>query len=109
MSNVWLASDHHLGHEKTCTVFKGPDGVTPLRPFANAQEMDEELIRRHNEVVRPNDKVYFLGDVCINKKFLPLVERMNGSKRLIRGNHDIMKTSEYKKYFTEIYGVRVLA
>lgn len=107
MSNIFFISDTHFGHEKTCTVFKMPDG-SPLRPFANAEAMNEQLVTRWNSVVAHNDKVYHLGDVVINKKFLPIMERLNGSKRLIRGNHDVMKLPEYRKYFTEIYGVRVL-
>jgi calcineurin-like phosphoesterase family protein len=106
--NIFFASDYHFGHTATCTVFKGPDGVTPLRPFANAQEMDEEMIRRHNEVVKPSDKLYVLGDCAMKKEFLPLLGRLNGSKRLIRGNHDVFAINAYRQYFTEIYGVRVL-
>lgn len=108
MSNIFIVSDTHFGHEKTCTVFKRTDG-TPLRPFANAEEMNEEMIRRWNSVVRPNDKVYHLGDVVINKKFLPVLNELTGKKRLIRGNHDIFPTRSYLEYFDEIYGVRVLS
>ncbi|USN15385.1 hypothetical protein KIKIMORA_02390 [Brevundimonas phage vB_BpoS-Kikimora] len=105
--DIWFASDHHLGHEKCCTTFLRDDG-TPLRPFANAEEMNEALIQRHNEVVKPQDKVYFLGDVAITQKNLPLVGFMHGSKRLIRGNHDIFPTKKYQEFFKEVYGVRVL-
>lgn len=115
MTNTFFVSDTHFGHEKTCTTFKNEDG-SPLRPFANAQEMDEQMVLRWNAVVRPQDKVYHLGDVVINKKFLNIMFRLNGSKRLIRGNHDIMKTKDYMAkenengtpMFSEVYGVRVL-
>lgn len=107
MANIFFISDTHYGHEKCCTTFKRKDG-SPLRPFANAEEMDEEMIRRWNEVVKDGDKVYHLGDVVINLKKLPIMDRLNGSKRLVRGNHDIAKTKDYMKYFKEIYGVRVL-
>lgn len=107
MSNTFIISDTHFGHEKCCTVFKRADG-SPLRPFANADEMNDEMIRRWNAVVRPHDKVYHLGDVVINKRYLPLLHQLNGKKRLIRGNHDIFPTRVYLEYFDEIYGVRVL-
>lgn len=106
-SNIFFISDTHFGHEKCCTTFKRNDG-SPLRPFANAQEMDEEMVRRWNEAVREQDKVYHLGDVVISKKHLDILGRLNGSKRLVRGNHDIFKTREYMQYFKEVYGVRVL-
>lgn len=105
--NIFFISDTHFGHEATCTRFKRVDG-SPLRPFANAQEMDEEMVRRWNEVVRENDKVYHLGDVVMSEKHMPTLGRLNGSKRLVRGNHDIFKTKVYLQYFKEIYGVRVL-
>lgn len=107
MSAVWLTSDMHFGHEKTCTVFKRRDG-SPLRPFANAQEMNDFMITGWNQRVQPNDKVYVLGDCVINRKFMPILGQLNGRKRLVRGNHDIFPVKEYLQYFDEIYSVRVL-
>lgn len=107
MSETFLISDTHFGHEKCCTVFKRPDG-SPLRPFASAEEMDEAMVERWNAIVRPQDKVYHLGDVVIARKSLHILGRLNGKKRLIRGNHDIFGTDDFYAYFDEIYGVRVL-
>lgn len=106
MSNKFFISDTHFGHENTCTKFKRDDG-TPLRPFANAEEMDETMVERWNAVVKQHDIVYHLGDVVMNKKFLPILDRLNGKKKLIMGNHDIFGTDEYKKYFYEIAGYHV--
>lgn len=107
MANTFLISDTHFGHEKTCTVFKREDG-SPLRPFANAEEMNEEMIKRWNDKVKPTDKVYHLGDVVINRKFLHILDRLNGDKVLIKGNHDIFKLEDYTKYFRDIRGYHVL-
>ena len=107
MPATFLISDTHFGHEKTCTVFKQADG-SPLRPFSSAEEMDEEMIRRWNDKVRPKDKVYHLGDVVINRKFLSVLDRLNGDKVLIRGNHDIFKLEDYTKYFRDIRGYHVM-
>ena len=106
MSTTFLVSDTHFGHEKTCTAFKRADG-SPLRPFANAEEMDEAMISRWNSRVRPNDKVYHLGDVVINRKFLHVLSRLNGDKVLIRGNHDIFKLEDYTPYFRDVRGYDV--
>lgn len=66
------------------------------RPFASIEEHDEELIKRWNEVVGPNDDVYHLGDVLIgNPKRIPdIMKRCNGRKHLIHGNHDYSKTKK---------------
>jgi len=107
MPAVWLISDTHFGHEKTCTTFKCSDG-SPLRPFASAQEMDEAMITRWNERVRPGDKVYHLGDVVINRKNLATLGRLNGDKVLIRGNHDIFSDEEYRVHFRELRAYHVM-
>lgn len=98
---IWLISDTHFGHENIIR-YCG-------RPFANAADMDEAIVERWNAVVQPSDHVYHLGDVCMRKPSLAIVGRLNGKKRLIRGNHDILDTKDYLKAgFQEIHGVRVL-
>lgn len=106
MTNRFVCSDHHFGHESTWAKFKRSDG-TPLRPFSSTEEMNEAMVERHNAKVKENDVVYFLGDVVINKKFLSIVDRLNGSKRLIMGNHDIFGDDLYKKYFKKVASYRV--
>jgi calcineurin-like phosphoesterase family protein len=101
MPESFLISDTHFGHEKTCTVFKRADG-SPLRPFSCAEEMDEFMVKAWNQRVGPKDKIYHLGDVVINRKFLNILARLNGDKILIRGNHDIFKLEDYNKYFRDI-------
>lgn len=107
MPSVFLISDTHFGHEKTCTVFKRADG-SPLRPFSCAEEMDEFMVRAWNDRVRPGDKVYHLGDVVINRKYLSVLSRLNGDKVLIRGNHDIFKLEDYTQYFRDVRGYHVM-
>lgn len=107
MSTTFIVSDTHFGHEKTCTVFKRADG-SPLRPFSCAEEMDEFMVRAWNERVGKKDKVYHLGDVVINRKYLEILGRLNGDKVLIRGNHDIFKLEDYTKYFRDVRGYHVM-
>ena len=107
MPSVFLVSDTHFGHHGVCH-FTRNDGVTKLRPWDNAEEMDEEMVKRWNETVRPNDKVYHLGDVVINRKALGIMRRLNGDKVLIRGNHDIFRDDEYRQYFRELRAYHVM-
>jgi calcineurin-like phosphoesterase family protein len=107
MATTFLVSDTHVGHLGVCR-FTGPDGVTKLRPWDDPAEMDEEMVRRWNERVRPTDKVYHLGDVVINRRALPTLARLNGDKVLIRGNHDIFRDDEYREYFRELRAYHVL-
>ena len=107
MPATFLVSDTHFGHTGVCR-FTEADGVTKIRPWTDPDEMDEEMIRRWNEKVRPNDKVYHLGDVVINRKSLKTMARLNGDKVLIRGNHDIFRDDEYREYFRELRAYHVL-
>jgi hypothetical protein len=84
------------------------DGVTKLRPFDNADEMDEAMVKRWNERVKPTDKVYHLGDVVINRRALGIMRRLNGDKVLIRGNHDIFRDNEYREHFRELRAYHVM-
>jgi len=107
MSAIFLVSDTHFGHAGVCH-FTRNDGVTKLRPWDNSDEMDEFMVEAWNEKVRPNDKVYHLGDVVINRKALGIMRRLNGDKILIRGNHDIFRDDEYRQYFRELRAYHVL-
>ena len=107
MPSVFLVSDTHFGHTGVCR-FTEADGVTKIRPWTDPDEMDEEMIRRWNDTVRPNDKVYHLGDVVINRKSLKTLARLNGDKVLIRGNHDIFPDTEYRTYFRELRAYHVM-
>ena len=107
MPAVFLTSDTHFGHTGVCR-FTRNDGVTKLRPWTDPDEMDEEMVKRWNETVRPNDKVYHLGDVVINRKALKIMSRLNGDKVLIRGNHDIFPDKEYNTYFRELRAYHVM-
>ena len=107
MPSVFLVSDTHFGHAGVCRFMRN-DGVTKLRPWDNPEEMDEAMIKAWNDRVRPNDKVYHLGDVVINRKALKTLARLNGDKVLIRGNHDIFRDDEYREYFRELRAYHVM-
>jgi calcineurin-like phosphoesterase family protein len=107
MPSVFLVSDTHFGHAGVCRFVRN-DGVTKLRPWDTAEEMDEAMVQAWNERVRPTDKVYHLGDVVINRKALGIMRRLNGDKVLIRGNHDIFKDTDYREHFRELRAYHVM-
>ena len=106
MPAVFLTSDTHFSHAGVCK-FLREDG-TKLRPWDDPNEMDECMVKSWNERVRPNDKVYHLGDVVMHRKALSILHRLNGDKVLIRGNHDIFKLEEYTQHFRDIRGYHVM-
>ena len=106
MPATWLVSDTHFGHAGVCRFLR--DDGTKLRPWDDPEEMDEFMVRAWNERVRPDDKVYHLGDVAIARKALKILGRLNGTKVLIRGNHDIFKLKDYTEYFRDVRGYHVM-
>ena len=108
MPAVFLVSDTHFGHAGVCRFTHPDDATVKLRPWTDPDEMDDEMVRRWNDRVRPSDKVYHLGDVVINRRALKTLSRLNGDKVLIRGNHDIFPDVEYREYFRELRAYHVM-
>lgn len=100
MSKTWITADPHFGHAGVCK-FLREDG-SPLRPWDNPDDMDEALVSNWNSVVRPDDRVYLLGDVVINRRCLSTLGRLMGRKVLVKGNHDIFQLKDYLPYFDDI-------
>jgi calcineurin-like phosphoesterase family protein len=81
--NIWFASDYHFCHANVIKY----DG----RPFSNVKEMNQVLVDNWNEKVKPNDVVFYLGDLSFERKFddtLDLINQLNGKIHFILGNHD---------------------
>lgn len=68
--------------------------------------MEEVIVTNWNNVVHKNDIVYILGDFCWSKdekEWIRLLERLSGTKTLIKGNHDLSKMSiNLKSKFADI-------
>ena len=81
-SRVFFTSDTHFGDEKVLRLSE--------RPFRSVSEMDQELIRRWNEIVPDDGIVFHLGDFGFGKypRGHELLRILNGEKHLILGNHD---------------------
>ena len=100
--SAFVTADTHFGHVKSLS-FITPDG-SPLRPFSSCEEMDEAMVERWNAKVGKRDTIYHLGDVVIPRASLKILDRLNGRKILIRGNHDLGRLSDFSKYFEDVRG-----
>lgn len=105
MTKTFVTADLHFGHRGVCRFLR--DDGSPLRPWDDTDEMDAALVNNWNEVVAPEDRVYVLGDLCINRRALPTIARCVGRKVLVKGNHDIFKLKEYAEYFDDIRAYEV--
>lgn len=69
--------------------------------------MNEALVDNWNEIVRPNDLVYLLGDLMMGpvEESIKQFKRLNGNKMIIIGNHD---TDARLRAYTECPNTQVL-
>ena len=94
---TYFTSDLHFSH--TSILYFHPErleqaGLT--REFLEEHKTettriyDEWLIKRWNNTVNKRDSIYILGDFCLANKenTEKILNRLNGRKYLIRGNHD---------------------
>lgn len=107
MKDIWIISDTHFNHENILK-FTDKHG-NPTRRFENVAHMNNYMLERWNATIKPQDKVYHLGDVFFGSRlamddFLP---KLHGKKRLIIGNHDVVygdpRNNPLQKYFEKIY------
>ncbi len=93
---IYFWSDPHFWHKN---VIRYCD-----RPFEDLEQMHEGLIDNFNSVVQPEDTTYWIGDAffCGPKKSEPIMERLNGTHILIRGNHDRAPKNMLKIGFTAV-------
>lgn len=91
---IYYSADPHFGHQniiKFCN-----------RPFASVDEMDDEIIRRYNSRVTDADDLYIIGDFSFRnaKSVGSYLERLNGRKHLIWGNHDTHQVKNHPSWST---------
>jgi calcineurin-like phosphoesterase family protein len=95
MNNIYIISDLHLGHVR----------LAEKRGFASIEEHDAVIITNWNSVVDKKDTVWVLGDVVFGgSSNLTILNTLKGYKKLVMGNHDRYPSTEYLKYFSNLYG-----
>lgn len=79
---IYFTADWHIGHANVLEM--------DSRPWSTTEEMHEGLIKNFNYLVPEHGITYFLGDMglCSGNLLRSVITRLNGTKILIRGNHD---------------------
>ena len=97
MSQVRFIADLHFGH----------NFMAKHRGFESIDAHDAHVIEQWNNVVQKRDITYILGDITMEKTdSYPLLNRLNGIKKVVLGNHDRPKhIPELLKYVQEVSGM----
>jgi calcineurin-like phosphoesterase family protein len=90
---VYFTSDTHFNHDKTF--------IYESRGYKNRYEHNDALIAKINEVVRPEDTLFHLGDFCLNitmPEFEQILGRINCHHiGYIWGNHNSCIRRQYEE------------
>lgn len=95
---IWIWSDHHFGHKN---IIEFCD-----RPYGDVHHMNSSLINAHNNCVKENDIVIWVGDVSFmsDVKTNETLEKLTPTyKILIIGNHDMSKGKLKRLNFDEFH------
>jgi calcineurin-like phosphoesterase family protein len=90
-SRKLFTSDLHVSHKRIVE-------FTQRGLFTTQENHDDWLTRLWNREVNPGDFVYHLGDFSFAKRkedILAFVQKLNGQKYFIKGNHDREETLDY--------------
>lgn len=84
----FFTADEHYGHKN---IIKYCD-----RPFNNIEEMDNILVKNHNEIVTKKDITYHLGDFTLKEVHIAgkIIHQLNGKHFFLRGSHDYWLSTE---------------
>lgn len=85
MSNLFIISDNHFCHQRIIEYCQ--------RLFSTYEEMNEHMIAKWNEVIKPEDIVLHGGDLSFSRaatlnRLIDIRARLNGKIYLFRGSHD---------------------
>ena len=106
MTDTWFISDTHFFHDNMLK-FVDKNGIRIRPAWANVHEMNWTMVERWNSVVKPQDKVWHLGDVAFKTttkaaELDHLLSSLHGHKRMIVGNHDNLKSTILLRHFEKI-------
>lgn len=97
---VWITSDTHFNHKNIIQYSN--------RPWPDLKAMEDGIVERWNSVVGTTDDVWHLGDFAMGGNHeveVPrILSRLNGRKRLIKGNHDSKACLRSPQWSAVIHG-----
>lgn len=94
--SVFFCSDLHFGHKN----------INKFRHEVESEGHNRKVICDDwRNMITKRDHVYVLGDACFTMETIKDFSTLNGTKILVRGNHDMLDTQVYLKHFQHVYGL----
>lgn len=79
MSRIYLFSDPHFGHKN----------MALKRGFKSVEEHDWYITEQWNMTLNKRDVCWILGDITMEKDNYTILDKLNGIKKIVLGNHDM--------------------
>jgi calcineurin-like phosphoesterase family protein len=96
MANIYVISDPHFHHRN----------MALRRGFTDEIEMNEHIVSKWNKTVNKKDTVWILGDITMEKADYEILNKLNGIKHIVLGNHDRgQHTKILQQYVNKICGM----
>jgi len=100
---TYITSDLHWGHRNILSFCP----VSRARFRGDVDYMNQAMIKEWNDLITSEDTTYILGDVAFlpSLKAIEVMNRLNGTKILIAGNHDrkLLNDPVFRRCFSEIH------
>lgn len=91
---IYFTSDSHFWHNNVIKYCN--------RPYETVEQMNEDMVKKWNNVIKPDDEVYHLGDFSLAFRSVEIYSnRLIGKKYLIPGNHDVLHNYNKKSRIKE--------
>lgn len=92
---IFFTSDHHFWHKNVLL-------YCPNRNYSSVYHMNDDYKFKWNKTVKKEDTVYYVGDFAFHhpNRIKELLDSLNGTKILIRGNHD---RTQILGFFAEVH------
>lgn len=107
----FFVGDEHFFHQSKKNPHKGVIQYCN-RPYNHIDDMHEDIIRKHNEIVSPSDKTIHVGDTSFGTKSQTeeIIRQLNGEHVFLSGCHDRwLRKSAPARYVKKINGIIVHA
>ena len=79
------------------------------RGFKDENEMNEHIISEWNKIVSKKDVTWILGDITMEKDNYEILNKLNGIKKVILGNHDKPQhIKELLKYVSSVQSMKYI-
>lgn len=106
---IWFTSDLHFGHKRILKFV--PNRIKEFNLNIEDEDVitihDKSLIEKWNKTISKRDTVYILGDVSFAsvEETKKILEKLNGKKHLILGNHD-GSCASLNNYFVSVTQIK---